>query len=291
MGCAPRPRLHRRRCRSRRRQDQFLAQRAAFLLQTRRCPAPQRILAISYKRDSAANLARRVASRAPEHAGRLVSMTFDSFTKGIVDRFRSALPPAWVINGAYDVTFWNGRSQRDYPTILAQRAGGQVARDLYSLPGETFIADVVGTWSLPVDPTTTPATVAEFAAWSWWREHYLRPGTQHVDFTMLNRLAELIVRSTPQLRRALRTTYPFVFVDQFQDTTGAQLTFLHSVFGAGAVITAVGDRKQRIMGFAGALDKAIGHYVTAFGAKSYELTWNFRSSAELCCSSTSSPAG
>jgi ATP-dependent DNA helicase UvrD/PcrA len=38
---------------------EFLAQRAAFLLQTGLCPAPRRILAISFKRDSAANLARR----------------------------------------------------------------------------------------------------------------------------------------------------------------------------------------------------------------------------------------
>ena len=73
---------------------EFLAQRAAFLLQTGLCPAPRRILAISFKRDSAANLARRVAARVPEHAGRFVSLTFDAFTKGLVDRFRSALPQA-----------------------------------------------------------------------------------------------------------------------------------------------------------------------------------------------------
>ena len=45
---------------------EFLAQRAAFLLQTGLCRAPRRILAISYKRDSAANLGRRVADRVPE---------------------------------------------------------------------------------------------------------------------------------------------------------------------------------------------------------------------------------
>jgi DNA helicase II / ATP-dependent DNA helicase PcrA len=47
---------------------------------------------------------------------------------------------------------------------------------------------------------------------------------------MLNRLAELLVRSRPQLRRALRITYPYVFVDEFQDTTSAQLSFLASPF-------------------------------------------------------------
>jgi hypothetical protein len=43
-----------------------------------------------------------------------------------------------------------------------------------------------------------------------------------VDFVMLNRLAELMVRSVPKLRRALRMTYPFVFADEFQDATGAR---------------------------------------------------------------------
>jgi len=71
---------------------EFLAQRAAYLLQTGICPWPYRILAISFKRDAAANLGRRVTARVPEHANRFVSMTFDAFTKGLVDRFALALP-------------------------------------------------------------------------------------------------------------------------------------------------------------------------------------------------------
>ncbi|NEE38094.1 UvrD-helicase domain-containing protein, partial [Streptomyces sp. SID7982] len=71
---------------------EFLAQRASYLLQTGLCPWPQHILAISFKRDAAANLGRRVAARAPEHASRFASMTFDAFTKGLVDRFALALP-------------------------------------------------------------------------------------------------------------------------------------------------------------------------------------------------------
>ena len=281
MGCVAGSGLHRSRRRARRRKTEFLAQRADFLIQTGRCPAPRRILAISYKRDSAANLARRVATRIPELAGRLVSLTFDAFTKGLVDRFRSALPSAWAINGTYDLRFWSARAQGDFVTSLAARSPSQLSYGVHSLPRGTFIAEVVGTWPLPADPTTAPATGREFAASSWWAEHYLRFGTQMVDFTMLNRLAELIVRATPQLRRAVRITYPFVFVDEFQDTTGAQFSFLHSVFGGSAIITAVGDRKQRIMGFAGALDDALDRYVADFDAKTYELTWNFRSSVEL----------
>jgi superfamily I DNA/RNA helicase len=98
---------------------------------------------------------------------------------------------------------------------------------------------------------------------------------------MLNRLAELLVRAVPKLRHALRITYPFVFVDEFQDTTAAQFSFLRSVFGNGPVVTAVGDSKQRIMGWAGALPQAMQRFAETFGATPHHLTWNFRSSDAL----------
>lgn len=259
---------------------EFLAQRAAFLLQTGICPAPRRILAISYKRDSAANLARRVADRIPEHADRFVSLTFDAFTKGLVDRFHAALPPAWALNGSYEIETWTARNQQYFVDDLALSAPGRLRFDLLDLPRATFLANVVGGWALPADPLRTATAAADVAALAWWREHYLRPGTQYVDFVMLNRLAELLARCRPQLRRALRITYPFVFVDEFQDTTRAQLSFLESVFDD-AKVTAVGDQKQRIMGFAGALPDALHQYAVSFGATEHQLTWNFRSSESL----------
>jgi|SRR5258707_443467 superfamily I DNA/RNA helicase len=48
---------------------ELLAQRASFLLQCGVSPPPQRILAISYKRDAAFNIAKRVSARChPEQA-------------------------------------------------------------------------------------------------------------------------------------------------------------------------------------------------------------------------------
>ena len=50
---------------------ELLAQRAAYLLQTGLSPAPQRILAISFKRDAASNLGARVKERCHrKHIGR-----------------------------------------------------------------------------------------------------------------------------------------------------------------------------------------------------------------------------
>jgi DNA helicase II / ATP-dependent DNA helicase PcrA len=130
-------------------------------------------------------------------------------------------------------------------------------------------------------PLAAVTSTTDFAALAWWKRRYLRDGTQNADFVMMNRLGELLVRATPHIQRALRLTYQFVFVDEFQDTTYAQYSFLRSVFGNGTTVTVVGDRKQRIMGWAGALGDAFADFGADFGARPDALTWNFRSSEPL----------
>jgi DNA helicase II / ATP-dependent DNA helicase PcrA len=83
---------------------ELLAQRACYLLQTDLCPAPRRILAISFKRDAARNLTERVAKRSDhELVRRFDSMTFDAFAKRLVDRFSRALPPRWRPSEDYKI--------------------------------------------------------------------------------------------------------------------------------------------------------------------------------------------
>src|SRR6478609_2454912 len=83
---------------------ELLAQRASYLLQTGLCPAPFRILAISFKRDAASNLRDRVLSRCGrDYATRFDSLTFDAFGKDLVDRFRLALPPDYRPTADYRV--------------------------------------------------------------------------------------------------------------------------------------------------------------------------------------------
>jgi len=91
-----------------------------------------------------------------------------------------------------------------------------------------------------------------------------------------------LLRSTPQIKRALQTTYPYVFVDEFQDTTYAQYDFLISAFSGGdTAVTAVGDNKQRIMTWAGARIDAFEQFRQDFDAAKIPLLFNFRSSPEL----------
>lgn len=83
---------------------ELLAQRASYLLQCGISSAPQRILAISYKRDAAHNIATCVAARChPEQAFRLDLLTFDAFAKSLVDRFGQALPVRWRPTPDYEI--------------------------------------------------------------------------------------------------------------------------------------------------------------------------------------------
>ena len=99
---------------------EFLAQKATFLLQTGLCRAPYRILAISFKRDAAKNLAERVRERCPaDMARRFDSLTFDAFTKTLIDRFGPAIPAPFTPSPAYEIGF---PRRDDYEDFL-QRNG------------------------------------------------------------------------------------------------------------------------------------------------------------------------
>ncbi len=259
---------------------EFLAQRADYLLSTGLCPHPCSILAISFKRDAARNLADRVGARTPDSARRFESLTFDAFTKGLVDRFRAALPEHWRTSADYEVWSPGPKYAEAFLDDLAAQRPDR-AEEIAALPRRTFSAEVVGTHPLPIT-VTDAGTAREEASLAWWDRHYLSAEQPRVDFVMLNRLAELIVRANPAIRRALLLTYPHVFIDEFQDTTFAQYSFLRSVFGAGpTVLTAVGDDKQRIMGWAGAISDAFSRFEDDFSAQRFELTWNFRSSPAM----------
>lgn len=261
--------------------SEFLAQRAGFLFETGLCRPPQQILAISFKRDAAANLRQRVRTRLPEHANRFTSMTFDAFTKSIVDRFKDLLPPAWAMSGTYRIGFANQAEIRDFLENLAAAAPPEFRSGIYGIRQTEFINNLVGSYELEPEPRE-PTTAVDYVVQQWWDQKYRALDVPTVDFVMLNRLAELVIRSSPQLRRALTATYPFVFVDEFQDTTYAQYSFLKSVFAReSTTLTVVGDRKQRIMGWAGALTDAFAEFDHDFDAEAFELTWNFRSTQEL----------
>lgn len=249
---------------------ELLAQKAAYLIQTGICPAPRRVLAISFKRDAAATLAARVRLRLPDgQARRFVSLTFDAWTKGLLDQFRLALPDTYVPPADYRLDF-PSRDALDAQLI-------RIASNLNPQQLERLVA----TTSLPLaGQGLEPGRQATLHA--FWRDQYERKGGALLTFPMINRLVECILRQHAGIRSALRSTFPFVFLDEFQDTTSAQFDLVRTAFDPLTTrITTVGDDKQRIMGWAGAMPDGFSTFTDAFGARAVTLLANWRSHADL----------
>lgn len=262
---------------------ELLAQRAGYLLQTGICAAPRRILAISFKRDAAKNLRERVERRyGALLSQRFDSYTFDAFAKGLLDRFREAVLPAWRPTGDYEISLMTEREIERFLVTLNPPAEVGTNTELRAIGADQFLKQYFLSRPLAQWDASVETDAGTWAAGEMWRYrlHGVRPS--RLSFMMISRLAELLIASNAQIRRALRATYSHVFLDEFQDTTQVQYDVVKAAFhGTDVVLTAVGDHKQRIMGWAGALPNAFEPFVKDFGAEVLRPTTNYRSAPEL----------
>lgn len=105
---------------------------------------------------------------------------------------------------------------------------------------------------------------------------------KQITFNDLIPLAIQILKASSIARNAIRQTYSDVFLDEFQDCTDRQYELLRMVFqGTSIRLTAVGDVKQRIMVWAGALEGIFANFVTDFSAITLRMYRNFRSQPRL----------
>lgn len=111
-------------------------------------------------------------------------------------------------------------------------------------------------------------------------KEYIR-GKQ-ITFNHLLPFALRIVKESAIARNAIRQSYTHVFLDEFQDCTADQYELIKLLFqGTPAILTAVGDTKQTIMGWAGALQGIFKTYANDFQARPLRLYLNFRSQPSL----------
>lgn len=263
---------------------ELLAQRAAYLLQTGISPIPQRILAISFKKSAASNLADRVSQRCEKtQAARFDSLTFDAFAKSLVDRFGQALPERWRPRPDYEILFPNFRMYDNFVrrTLGAPPDDVGTYRDVQAISTKAFEKIYLVGSRLPENDFENP-TPAQWAADQFWQSSLHGGKKSFLSFPMIGRLAELLLRISPMARDALRLTYSHLFMDEFQDTTPIQYDLMHTIFSeSDTVVTAVGDNKQQIMRWALAMDTPFAVFDQDFGALPTPLFNNYRSSPEL----------
>ncbi len=85
-----------------------------------------------------------------------------------------------------------------------------------------------------------------------------------IDYGDQMALAARIAVNHPAVGAAERTRYQVVLLDEYQDTSHAQLVLLQALFGGGHPVTAVGDPCQSIYGWRGASAGNLRRFATDF---------------------------
>ena len=108
-----------------------------------------------------------------------------------------------------------------------------------------------------------------------------------LDYGDLVALAARIARDVPHAGEMERQRFKVVLLDEFQDTSHAQLQLFAQLFGGGHPVTAVGDPHQSIYGFRGASAGQLFRFPEIFPkhdggwAPTAELTIAWRNSAHI----------
>lgn len=249
---------------------ELLAQKSGYLFQTNNCKNPQKILAISFKKDAAENLKQRVMDRyGYDYSMRFVSMTYDAFAKTLLVQFLYALPEDLRPNQNFIV------NDRDTIGDAFINEGDILHLSLSHSKLQKYYDDIIESTVLPLQ---------EGMGAHVWKKLLkgFNGNPSSLTFKMISKLSEFIVRTNPCICKALQCTYSHVFLDEFQDTTNLQYVLVKTCFkDSSTFMTAVGDSKQRIMVWAGALKTVFEDFLSDFSAEKIQLSMNYRSAPRL----------
>ncbi|GLU46762.1 ATP-dependent helicase [Nocardiopsis ansamitocini] len=246
---------------------------------------PENVLGLTFTRKAAAELSERVRKRLDQLRGTgAVSeevldgepavSTYHSYAQRLVGdhALREAVEPstrlisqavAWQLANRA-VTAYGG------PMDAVNSAPATVVKDVLALAGEL------------AEHLRTPGDVREFGDWLRGRaeplkkltaatrdllatqrhreqllpllEEFarLKSGREVMDFGDQVALAARIAQRHPEVSLIEKSRYHVVLLDEYQDTSHAQLVLLQALFGDGHPVTAVGDPCQSIYGWRGA---------------------------------------
>jgi DNA helicase II / ATP-dependent DNA helicase PcrA len=103
-----------------------------------------------------------------------------------------------------------------------------------------------------------------------------------VDLDGLIELPGALLAAEPSVARTLRTRWPLISVDEYQDIDAAQYRLLRLLAGDGRGLTVIGDPDQAIYGFRGADVGLFLRFGRDYpGAMTRQLTRNYRSSPAI----------
>ncbi len=266
---------------------------------------PEQVLGLTFTRKAAGELADRVRSRLgalrragigipdssdeDELAGEPVISTYHAYAGRLVadHALREGLEPSvrlitpavcWqlaarVVNayeGPMDAMEWTPATVTAAVLALA----GELAEHLRD-PGDVV---AVGSWiedEIAATAGKVPKAVSDVLKTQRTREQLLplvaayaaaKAEREVLDYGDQVAIAARIATRHPSVGQLERARYQVILLDEYQDTSHAQLVLLRALFGHGHPVTAVGDPCQSIYGWRGASAGNLRRFTTDFAA-------------------------
>lgn len=116
------------------------------------------------------------------------------------------------------------------------------------------------------------ACYMEFKRWLWPRGYMSFDDILYFSYVLLSRFSNIY--------KLIKARYPYVFVDEFQDTVPFVVDFLTQLGNEGVIVGVVGDKAQSIYEFLGATVKQFTDFAVP-GMKEYEIRGNRRSTKQI----------
>ncbi len=243
---------------------EFLVRRARYLVAVERVHA-DRLIALTFGRRGAADLGLRIRRERSTTAPAVPIRTFHSLAADIVERHATAhgwLAPPQILTGPEQTALVR-------ELLQTEDAAGWSPAFRPLLASTTFAEEitdfVLRTSEQMLDPADVAARAAARADWMGLPEFVARYRAElrergRIDYGLLLAEAAAIAEETA----ALRERFEYVLVDEFQDTTLAQVRLLAALTAHTRNLTVAADPYQSIYSFRGATVQNVARFPQAF---------------------------